>query len=58
MQVDQTDRIFELAERRFDAPAPGVKLPQRRKRKLRGVQIGEQQLPSFRCKRTILAEKS
>lgn len=56
--MDQTDRIFELAERRFDAPAPGVKLPQRRKRKLRGVQIGEQQLPSFRCKRTILAEKS
>ena len=44
MQMNEADRVFEFAERRFNAPAPGVELPQRRKRELCGVQVGHQHL--------------
>ena len=42
--MNEADRVFEFAERRIDAPAPGVELPQRRKRELCGVQVGHQHL--------------
>lgn len=42
--MNEADRVFEFAERRFNAPAPGVELPQRRKRELCGVQVGHQHL--------------